>query len=137
MSPALPPGEPPGGEQVAVRHLREEIRTVSGQSSCGQVRWNLSCFCLHAGKRWEISLKILKIFCLFSWHSTWHLAVTLAEAMNRRVSVGQNEDEDNSPEVQRKNSTLAKWVRPSLRLNLKHYPLLTSSVYHQVYLIRS
>merc|ERR1719225_781385 len=52
-----------------------------------------------------------------NWHSTWHLAVTLAEAMNRKVSAVQNEDEDNSPEVQRKNSTLAKYPEIEQSIN--------------------
>merc|ERR1719510_1601713 len=52
-----------------------------------------------------------------NWHSTRHLAVTLAEAMNRKVSAVQNEEEENSPEVQRKNSTLAKY--PEIEQTLK------------------
>ena len=51
--------------------------------------------------------KYTYLYC--SWHSTWQLAVTLAEAMNRKTSrMEDDEMEDNSPEVQRKNSTLAK-----------------------------
>jgi len=52
-----------------------------------------------------------------NWHSTWHLAVTLAEAMNRKLSSVQLEGEDISPEVQRKNSTLAKY--PEIEQTLK------------------
>ena len=45
----------------------------------------------------------------YSWHSTWQLAVTLAEAMNRKMSrVLDGEVDETSPEVERKNSTLAK-----------------------------
>merc|ERR1711936_271704 len=44
-----------------------------------------------------------------NWHSTWQLAVTLAEAMNRKMSrVLDGEVDETSPEVERKNSTLAK-----------------------------
>ena len=44
MSSTLPSGQPPGGEQVAVCHVWEEIWTVCGQSSCGQVSRDLSGF---------------------------------------------------------------------------------------------
>merc|ERR1711936_1439543 len=44
-----------------------------------------------------------------NWHSTWQLAVTLAEAMNRKMSrVLDGGVDETSPEVERKNSTLAK-----------------------------
>lgn len=58
----------------------------------------------------------------YSWHSTWQLAVTLAEAMNRKMSrVLDGEVDETSPEVERKNSTLAKWVTaPPHQIPLSH-----------------
>merc|ERR1712048_1037837 len=45
-----------------------------------------------------------------NWHSTWQLAVTLAEAMNRKNSmISQGDVDEMAHEIQRKNSTLAKY----------------------------
>jgi len=44
-----------------------------------------------------------------NWHSTWQLAVTLAEAMSRKNSmISQGDVDEMAHEIQRKNSTLAK-----------------------------
>ena len=49
-------------------------------------------------------VKTVLIVSICSWHNTWQLAVVLAEAMNRKVSISQADAEAMAIEVQRKNS---------------------------------
>jgi len=50
-----------------------------------------------------------------NWHSTWQLAVTLAEAMNKQASM--EDDDPDSPESYRKTSIMAKYPEMQKRKN--------------------
>jgi len=60
------------------------------------------------GKRYGQFVDSSHVAQVDNWHSTWQLAVSLAEAMNRKMSFMEDEMEENSPELERKKSTLAK-----------------------------